>query len=404
MAQPAFALDIDDVRVGAHPDKTRIVFDLSEVADFRAFTMSGPYRLVIDLPSFGWSAGSLGNVTSSGITAMRHGNLEAGISRIVFDINKPIRIQNAFALPRQGDKPNRLVIDVEYVDEPAFQRAMGQTFGNLTLDPVNLASRDTGYSGRAASVSDAPPFGTAPIPASKPTASTKKPLIVIDPGHGGVDPGAVGANGKYEKDVVLSLAQSLKSELEGSGRYRVLLTRDTDVFIKLANRVKFARDHGADLFVSVHADSLPRPNVSGASVYTLSDKASDEQTAKLAARENKADLIAGIDLSVEDEEVANILVNLAMRDTMNQSKYFANTLVDTFNTGGLKLLDRPHRYAGFAVLKAPDIPSILIEAGFMSNKQEANTLASQSHQDRFARSVRNGIDAYFKTVAQYEQP
>ncbi len=397
----AHALTIDNVRVGTHPDKTRIVFDISNVTDFRTFTLADPYRLVVDLPSFDWHAPPLNNDAGMGVTGLRHGNLEAGISRIVFDLNKPISIQSAFVLPRQGEKPSRLVIDVSHVSHDVFMRSNGQSFGTLTLEPVNLANRNSGYSGRTASAGSAASL-IPPYPTNKPR-SGKKPLIVIDPGHGGVDPGAIGANGAFEKHVVLGLSKALKEELESTGRYRVILTRDTDVFIKLGNRVSFARQHDADLFLSVHADSLPRPNVSGASIYTLSNKASDAQTAKLAARENKADLIAGIDLSVEDEEVANILVNLAMRDTMNQSKYFANTLVDTFNTGGLKLLERPHRYAGFAVLKAPDIPSVLIEAGFMSNRSEADTLATDSHRRRFAKSVRTGIDAYFKTVAQNEQ-
>ena len=396
----AHALSVNDVRVGTHPDKTRIVFDLSAISDFRVFTLSDPYRLVIDLPSFDWKAPALTG-TNMGITALRHGNLEAGISRIVFDLNRPINIQSAFALPQQGVKPNRLVIDVSHVSHDHFMRNKGETFGTLTIEPVNLAAKHGVYTGRTASSASHPVF-TPPAPANKPVQG-KKPLIVIDPGHGGVDPGAIGANGAHEKDIVLGLSKALKQRLEESGRYRVIMTRETDVFIKLGNRIKFARDHGADLFLSVHADSLPRPNVRGASIYTLSNKASDAQTAKLAARENKADLIAGIDLSVEDEEVANILVNLAMRDTMNQSKYFANTLVDTFNTGGLKLLERPHRYAGFAVLKAPDIPSVLIEAGFMSNRNEAVSLASKEHKDRFAKSVQKGIDAYFKTVAQNEQ-
>lgn len=397
----AYALSVDNVRVGTHPDKTRIVFDLSNISDFRTFTLADPYRLVVDLPSFEWRAPPLKNDAGIGVTGLRHGNLEAGISRIVFDLDKPISIQSAFALPAQGAKPNRLVVDVSHVSHNAFLRSKGQSFGTLTLQPVNLASRTSGYSARTAAGQSGAPF-IPPQPASKPHAG-KKPLIVIDPGHGGVDPGAIGANGAYEKHVVLGLSKALKEELDSTGRYRVILTRKTDVFIKLRDRVKFARRHDADLFLSVHADSLPRPHVSGASIYTLSNKASDAQTAKLAARENKADLIAGIDLSVEDEEVANILVDLAMRDTMNQSKYFANTLVDTFNTGGLNLLERPHRYAGFAVLKAPDIPSVLIEAGFMSNRAEANSLVTDSHKRRFARSVRNGIDAYFRTVAQNER-
>jgi N-acetylmuramoyl-L-alanine amidase len=395
LSSNAQALSVDDVRFGAYPDKTRLVFDMSESSDFRVFTLDSPYRLVVDLPSFDWRAGTVPHNAKAGVSAIRHGNLRAGISRIVFDMNNPVRVESAFVLPRQGNKPDRLVVDITNVSAAAFQLTNGKSYG--TLDPGDVSVSNEPVA-RTASL------GTIPQPKTKPPLTpSKKPLIIIDPGHGGVDPGAIGSNGLHEKNVVLALAKELRSQLEASGRYNVKLTRESDVFIKLYDRVKFARQNSGDLFVSIHADSIPRPNVRGASIYTLSDKASDAQTAKLAARENKADLIAGIDLNTEDEEVANILVNLAMRDTMNQSKYFANTLVDEFNRGGVKLLTKPHRYAGFAVLKAPDIPSILVEAGFMSNNSEANMLNTQKYRSQVARAIKQGIDAYFRTVAENER-
>lgn len=228
-----------------------------------------------------------------------------------------------------------------------------------------------------------------------------KPMIVIDPGHGGDDPGAIGANGAKEKTVTLAAAKELKEKLEKSGRYRVHLTRSGDKFIKLQDRVKIGRNQGADLFISLHADSIDKPGVSGASIYTLSNTASDAQTAKLAARENRADLIAGVDLSHEDKEVANILIDLAMRDTMNQSKFFANTVVKQGQ--GIELLDKPHRYAGFAVLKAPDIPSVLIEMGFMSNKREVSQLSSPAYRAKIVNAVSGGIDAYFAKIQKNGQ-
>ncbi|MFP4314278.1 MAG: N-acetylmuramoyl-L-alanine amidase [Alphaproteobacteria bacterium] len=393
--QSALALSVNDVRFGTHPGKTRLVFDLSAVSDFRAFTLSDPYRLVIDLPAFDWRVGNVPANDGAGITAVRHGNLEAGISRIVLDLNRPINIENAFVLPAAQGKSNRLVVDIADVSHAAFIKGKGQSYGTLEIQKHYLKA--------PAEVRTAALNAPAPFPPGKPKTLAKKPLIIIDPGHGGVDPGAVGANGVYEKNVALALAKELKSQLLATGRYRVKMTREDDRFIKLGDRVHFARNNGGDLFMSIHADSLPRPNVRGASVYTLSNKASDAQTAKLAARENKADLIAGIDLSVEDDEVANILVNLAMRDTMNQSKYFANTLVEEMQLEGVKLLERPHRYAGFAVLKAPDIPSVLVEAGFMSNKSEANMLTTHEHRRKIAGALRDGINAYFKTVAENER-
>lgn len=402
----AQALSVDAIRLGAHPDKTRLVFDLSDSSDFRAFTLDDPYRLVIDLPDFDWRAPEISLGANTGITSLRHGHLEASISRIVFDMSKPYNIQGAFLIPRQDGKSDRLVVDLVQADHGTFIKERGKIYGNLTLSPsATLDTPSFGNIDNAVSPNTNSPNLSPPRkPDISQNASNRpKPLIVIDPGHGGVDPGAIGANGAHEKKVVLALSKALKEELESAGQYHVLLTRENDVFIKLAERVKFARKHGADLFVSVHADSLPRPNVRGTSIYTLSDKASDEQTEKLAARENKADLIAGLDLSVEDQEVANILVNLAMRDTMNQSKFFANTVVATFDTNGLNLLEKPHRYAGFAVLKAPDIPSVLVEAGFMSNRQEADMLATSAYQRKFAISMHKAIDAYFNTVSQNDQ-
>jgi N-acetylmuramoyl-L-alanine amidase len=397
---PAHALEVRNVRFGIYQDKTRLVIDLDRNTDFRAFVLDNPMRMVIDLPSFEWTAGTIDQPQNAGVLAVRHGNLEGGTARIVFDMNRPVSIQNAFLLPQGQGKPVRLVIDFAGVPPSIFDKSKGTVFGELKSGavPSQPQSRNNPDERMAGSQTLAPP------PPVKPDRNNnerprneEKPVIVIDPGHGGVDPGASGA-GLREKDVVLGLARALKKELEASGDYKVVMTRDSDVFIKLGNRVKFARDHDADLFISIHADSINNPGIGGASIYTLSETASDAQTAKLAARENKADLIAGIDLSVEDQDVANILVDLAMRDTMNQSKFFAGKLVSTLPSKGVRLLERPHRHAGFAVLKAPDVPSVLIEAGFMSNNSEAKRLNSSEHRTRFAKALHNGIDAYFDQV------
>ncbi len=384
----AFALNIESVRFGLYQEKTRLVLDLDRSSDFRAFVLSDPYRMVIDLPRFQWNAGETKAPQNGGVLATRHGNLKPGISRIVFDMNRPISIQKAFTLPRGAGKPDRLVIDFANVSPSIFQQVKSTIHGSL----------DTNKTTQTAGLNLAPP------PAPKPQKDqNKKPLIIIDPGHGGIDPGAVGPSNIHEKTVVLALAKELKRQLEASGGYRVILSRENDNFIKLTNRVKFARKHEGDLFISLHADSLQNKNVSGASVYTLSEKASDKQTAKLAARENKADLIAGIDLNVEDKDVANILVDLAMRDTMNQSKFFANTLVNTMKNNNVRVLESAHRYAGFAVLKAPDIPSVLVEAGFMSNRKEANLLNSDAHRKKLAGALKKGIDRYFDQVRKNQR-
>ncbi len=383
------ALDLDAVRFGLHQDKTRLVLDFDQNSDFRAFVLGDPYRMVIDLPDFEWKAGEVDSPQNAGVLATRHGNLKPGVSRIVFDMNRPISIQKAFTLPASGEKPARLVIDFANVSPGLFQKTQSTVFGTLNVDDIN---------------SNVALKGIAPKPtAPKPQKKAVKPMIIIDAGHGGIDPGAVGSNGVYEKTVVLALAKELKKQLESSGQYRVKMTRDGDSFVKLSDRVKFARAHGGDLFMSIHADSLDNKNVRGASLYTLSEKASDAQSAKLAARENKADLIAGIDLSVEDKDVANILVDLAMRETSNQSSFFANTLIDHFRADSLKTLDTEHRSAGFAVLKAPDIPSVLVEVGFMSNKKEADMLNTPSHRKKIAKALKKGVDRYFEQVRKNQR-
>jgi N-acetylmuramoyl-L-alanine amidase len=383
----AHAFEVNQVRFGAHPDKIRLVLDLSQKTDFRVFALANPYRMVIDLPDFEWRAGNASTTPSSGVTALRYGNLQPGISRIVFDMAKPVSVRGAFIIPAQKGQPNRLVVDFTHVTEEIFQRNKDVSHGTLVT------------SGQVLAAPQAVPSHKPPTP----PGAGYKPLIVIDAGHGGVDPGARGVNKTNEKNVTLALAKQLKSELEGTGRYRVALTRDKDIFIKLRERVSIARRQQADLFISIHADSIEKSNVSGVSVYTLSEKASDTQTAKLAAQENRADLIAGLDLSVEDEDVASILVDLAMRDTMNQSNFFANTLIDKLKVRQVRLLDSPHRSAGFAVLKAPDIPSVLVEAGFMSNKKESELLNTPAHRAKISQALSGAIDSYFEQVRKNQR-
>ncbi len=326
----------------------------------------------MDLPTFDWKiSAALSQDKGALVQSVRHGNLSGETSRIVFEMKSNASIVGAFALPASGDKGNRIVIDVH-------------ASGSVDTAHQDAQKHTQSYAVKAPAV--APP----PRPA-------RKQIIVIDPGHGGQDPGAISGR-TYEKHIVLALGKALKKELDAMGRYEVHLTRSTDRFIKLHDRVKIARAKKADLFVSIHADSIPKSNVRGASIYTLSEKASDAQTAKLAVRENKADLIQGIDLTHEDHDVAGILLDLVQRDTMNQSNFFAEKVVKSMKKNGIRILDNPHRSAGFAVLKAPDIPSVLIEAGFVSNKQNARQLQQPAYQRQLAKTIAHGIDAYLQQV------
>jgi N-acetylmuramoyl-L-alanine amidase len=403
------ALSINQVRFGTHPDKTRLVLDLSGKTDFRVFTLESPYRLLIDLPDFQWNAGNASTTPSSSVRALRYGTLQPGISRIVFEMTRPVAVESAFFIPAQGSQPGRLVIDYAPASGKKFQDGMKHIRGTLHVAGENVGEDMTVYQDRAPknlalpahAVSTLTPPAVSPPPA--PDSIVRKPLIIIDPGHGGVDPGAISAHDANEKNITLALARALKKQLESTGRYRVALTRDKDVFIKLRDRVTFAREREAELFISLHADSIGKPDVSGVSVYTLSEKASDKQTAKLAEQENRADLIAGLDLSTEDEDVAGILVDLAMRDTMNQSNFFANKIIEKLRAGSVSLLEKPHRSAGFAVLKAPDIPSVLVETGFMSNKKEAALLATPAHREKIAHALCGAVDSYFEQVRKNQK-
>jgi len=220
------------------------------------------------------------------------------------------------------------------------------------------------------------------------------PVIVIDPGHGGVDPGATGVSGTYEKHITLAMARELKKELERTGHYRVHLTRDRDVFVRLRDRVAIARQYGADLFVSLHADAVQNPQIRGLSVYTLSQNASDSEAQALAEKENKADLIAGVDLSHESPDVAGILIDLAQRETMNRSAGFATELVDEVGQE-MDLLGNTHRFAGFAVLKAPDVPAVLVEMGYLSNEFEEKHLRQPQYRARLAKALAKAVERFF---------
>jgi len=227
---------------------------------------------------------------------------------------------------------------------------------------------------------------------AKPAA--RRRTVVLDPGHGGIDPGAIGLSGVYEKDLALDAARLVAQQLEATKRYRVVLTRTSDEFVPLQDRVARARAADGDLFLSIHADALPDPGMRGASVFTLSEKASDAQAAALAARENKVDLIAGIDLSRHAPEVSSILIDLARRQTNNQSIRLARRLVNDLGHD-VAMLNNSHRSAGFAVLKAPDIPSALVEMGCLSNREEEHALRTPSYRQKVAAGIARSINDYF---------
>ena len=234
----------------------------------------------------------------------------------------------------------------------------------------------------------------------KPIPPPRPKLVALDPGHGGRDPGALGVRGTQEKGVVWTIAGELRQQLMASGRYRVMLTRAGDSFVPLRERVARAQAVKADLFLSIHADSHPDPGVRGASVYTLSEDASDREAAALAARENRADaVVSGVRLANQSDTVARTLVAMSQRSTVNDSRRLADTIVLTFGQSGVRLLPRTHRQAGFAVLTSPDIPAALVELGYLSNPQDEKLLTVRQHQLSLARALRASIDAHFAAGA-----
>ncbi|WP_035690613.1 N-acetylmuramoyl-L-alanine amidase [Azospirillum halopraeferens] len=404
LTPPETPPSVIDARIGIHPDKTRFVLELSEAVQFRVETLADPYRVVLDLPNLHWPGGAE-TVRGKGLVERyRYGSFGANTLRVVFDTSGPVRVSQAYLIPPREGHLTRLVIDMERVDRAAFDRLIARS------GPAPAPA--AGGADKTARVKEAVETGTArvetppraiavaaPLPPPLPPARAPvpdKPMIVIDPGHGGVDPGAVGVGGVFEKDITLAVARELKKHLEASGRYRVKLTRDKDAFMRLRERVAFAREANADLFMSLHADSIGSNAIRGLSVYTLSDRASDREAEMLAAKENRADAIAGLDLTAENDLVASILIDLAQRDTKNQSKRFARMALDHLGKEVTLLPSKPHREAGFAVLTAPDVPSVLVEMGYLSSPQDANLLASRRHQEKLARAMTRSIDAYFK--------
>ncbi len=383
---------VTGIRTGEQPAATRFVLDLTEAVEFKVFVLPDPYRVVIDLPEVAWQANAGDHLYLGPIKAMRFGLFRPGVSRVVIDVSGPVRVERSFLLPPNGNFSHRFVLDIAEVEPGEFERTAA-----LPPPPTRTETPRT-ESPRTQPLQLVPPPQTetprTEPPQPAPLPRRVRPLIVLDPGHGGVDPGTVSSGGTREKDVTLATARELARQLEATGRYVVVLTRTDDRFLRLRQRVEAARTAGADLFLSLHADSIENRRVRGASVYTLSEIASDREAAALAAKENSADLIAGLDLSGESAEVRTILIDLAQRETMNQAAVFANLVIpELSSTGGT--LRNGHRFAGFAVLKAPDIPSLLIEMGYLSNREDEELLLSPEYRIRLARALVRAIDHYF---------
>ena len=392
---------VTDFRVGLieKGTVTRVVIELNSRLSFEVFALTKPDRIVIDLPEVGWSLPPHPLPKNMGVfNRVRYGLKEPGLSRIVLDLSKRAKIKKSFIFSEINKKKWRLTIDL-----------VGAVNLNNELNPLPIKEVGVKRSALEAMVERAEKTElTRPNYKKRFESARRKPkldvytdkkIIVIDSGHGGTDPGAIGKSGIYEKHITLAMAQELAKILETSGQFVTKLTRDRDVYISLRDRVKISRRYGADLFISLHADSVKNRRISGPSVYTLSERASDKVAEQLAEEENKADLIMGFDLSPFDANVKNIFIDLTRRESMNQSAVLATNLVQELRKK-VKVLRNTHRFAGFAVLKALDVPSVLIEMGFLSNSSDEKALRSKKYRKELASAIASGIESYFSRVKE----
>jgi N-acetylmuramoyl-L-alanine amidase len=392
-----------DARLAGDARQTRFVLDLDKPIQFRAFALADPYRVVVDVPQINFQLPAGTGVAGRGlIKAFRYGLVMPGGSRIVFDLAGPARIANSYVLPAGNGQPPRLVLEFEQTDRATFVQSLAPASrpelrpaiadANAEAVPAPLpveTSVDPKIDGRINGKVDP----NAEIAKSAPP--DPRPLIVLDPGHGGLDNGTQ-ADGQAEKDLVLSFGLALRDRIEKSGKYRVVMTRTDDTFIPLDDRVKIAQRQSAALFVSIHADYLPHRegDVQGATIYTVSDKASDAEAGRLADAENKADAIGGVNLTEEPTDVADILIDLAQRETRNFSNRFARLLAGEMKNS-TRMYKHPLKSAGFRVLKAPDVPSVLVELGYVSNKSDLEHLVSDSWRSKTVGSMAQAIDTFF---------
>ena len=367
----AVAQKIQDLRLSASDaQNVRFVVDLDAQANIKLSHLTNPARLVIDVENASFDTGVQNKIfTKTGfISSIRTGKPTPNVSRIVLDLPSPDVTEKHFTLPPQAGASWRFVID-------------------LTNNSPQVGIK--AFSNDAQAVATQAPAKTETAKKSV----TKKKIVMLDPGHGGQDPGAISRSGKYEKDLTLKMAKETRTLLEKAG-YRVVLTREKDIYITLRGRIEKAHKANADLFISIHADSAASSAAKGLSVYTISEKASDQEAAALAESANKADILFGMDLSEYQPEVGNILIDFAKTYTMDQSAKYADEVVKEM-AKEVTLRPKAHRYAGFAVLKSPNIPSVLLEMGYLSNKEEDKLLQKEAYRNKLSKALVRAVNTYF---------
>lgn len=364
-----------DMRIAGDEIRTRIVIEFEQEPEFSYQFLDSPHRLVVDLPETIFSLGETAAEPRGLISDIRYGTMAPGRSRIVISSIGPMKAEVAKVMESETDNSFRLVFDLVAVSDVEFAELVeSQKWDEIETGDTQSETATGALQGE------------------------EKPFTVaIDPGHGGIDAGARGRNGAQEKEITLALGKLLKEKLEADTGTRAILTRSDDHFVSLSERVRIARQHDADLFVSIHADSIRIRGVRGATVYTLSEEASDEMAHQLATQENRSDLLAGLSLEDEPDSVADILIDLTRRETQIFSVNLARSVVGTFD-GAIKLINNPHRSAGFRVLRAPEVPSVLVELGYLSNVQDEKLLEDPQWRQRTADLLVSAILAYREKV------
>lgn len=366
-------LDVDASSISDTQHGVDLRLRLSQGVPYRVYTLVDPARLVLDFQEVDWQgAGAADLLEGERVKGLRLGQIRPGWSRMVADLDAPYPLESAGLDINRVTGAAELRVSLGAAEEVRF----AATAGTPDAPGWDMPDPNTALSAVPARVP-----GEGPL------------VVVLDPGHGGIDPGA--QEGELtEKALMLQFAQELREELLRAGGFEVILTRDSDEFISLERRVAVAHWAGADVFLSLHADTLSGARARGLSVYTLSESASDEASAALAERHNRADMLAGVDLSGKDDIVADVLMDLARIETRPRAEKLADTLIDSFAAHDLPLLSRPLRHAGFSVLKAPDIPSALIELGFLSSPRDLERLRDAEGRARIAAALRDALKTW----------
>lgn len=363
-------LEVMSYKMAGDAAHMRVVMNFDREPELKWLLLRGPHRLVIDLPDARFALDAKDLKARGFIRNVRYGQMGEGVSRLILSAKGPFTIEKIEVLQNQDSPGYRLVADITAASERQFEEALAvqaQTTGSTMTPKTDRLAEDKGEG--------------------------KLFTIVIDPGHGGVDGGAAGANGTIEKAITLAFAQELKARLAETGSYDIYMTREKDEFLRLDERVRIAREHEADLFISIHADTIRLQGVRGATVYTVSEKASDAEAQALADRENLSDKLAGIEIENENQEVADILIELIRRETHSFSMKFAQSLVGELSNS-VGLINNPHRSAGFRVLKAPDVPSVLVELGYLSNPKDEEQLRDPDWRSKAADSISRAVASF----------